>query len=177
MPTRDRLLTVPNVLSLSRVVLAAAFVLVREPTARLVLVVVAALTDFLDGWLARHAGGSSRWGALIDPIGDRVFALVAVTAFLVEGQLSTLQYFVLLSRDIMTAIGFVVARLVSWLRPVEFKARYLGKVVTTLQLATLVVILLWPDWTTALVAMVGVASLASIADYTLALWRARARVA
>ena len=66
---------------------------------------------------------TSRWGALIDPIADRVFALVAVSTFLFTGELSILGYFVMISRDIMTAIGFLVARIVPWLRPVEFKAR------------------------------------------------------
>ena len=172
---RGAIFSLPNVVSMSRVVLAAGFVGARGAEERLALIGVASVTDFLDGWLARRRNAATRWGALIDPIADRIFVLTAVSAFLISGELTTWQYFVLLSRDIMTAVGFLVARLVPWLRPVEFKARYLGKVVTTLQLATLVVILVRPEWTSMFVIMVGVASLASIADYTLALWRARAR--
>ena len=106
-----------------------------------------------------------------------MFALTAVSVFLYEGALGTAEYFVLLSRDIMTAIGFLVARMMTWLRAVEFKARLIGKVVTALQLATLFVILLAPRWTAVMVAVVGIASVAAVADYTLALWRARARPA
>ncbi|HET7458320.1 MAG TPA: CDP-alcohol phosphatidyltransferase family protein [Gemmatimonadaceae bacterium] len=175
MTQRGPLFSLPNVVSMSRVVLAAGFVGAHGADERLALVGVASVTDFLDGWLARRQKTVSRWGALIDPIADRIFVLTAVTAFLVGGELTTWQYFVLLSRDIMTAVGFLVARLVSWLRPVEFKARYLGKVVTTLQLATFIAILAHPPLVTPLVLAVGVASAAAIVDYTYALWRARAR--
>ena len=172
---RGAIFSLPNVVSMSRVVLAAGFVGARGAEERLALIGVASVTDFLDGWLARRRNAATRWGALIDPIADRIFVLTAVSAFLISGELTTWQYFVLLSRDIMTAIGFLVARLVPWLRPVEFKARYLGKVVTTLQLATFIAILAYPDVVTFLVLLVGIASAAAIVDYTYALWQARAR--
>lgn len=174
---RESWVTVPNALSLSRLVLAAAFPAVSEPGRRLVLVALAAASDWLDGWLARRGGTASRGGAILDPVTDRVFVLTALSTFLFEGALTGAQYAVLLARDFMTAVGFLVARSVSWLRPVEFKARTLGKVVTALQLAVLFALLLRPDLVAPLVLVVGVASAAAIADYTLALWRARAHPA
>src|SRR5262245_10254195 len=101
---RAGLRALPNIISSSRVLLAVAFVIASDSEQRLVLVALAAATDFLDGWLARRANAATRWGALIDPIADRVFALVAVSTFLFTGQLSTVGYFVLISRDLMTAI-------------------------------------------------------------------------
>ncbi len=175
MTSRATFRALPNIISSSRVLLAAGFVALPSPDTRLGLVGLAAITDFLDGWLARRAHWTTRWGALIDPIADRVFVLVAVSSFLFTGALSTTGYFVMLSRDIMTAIGFLVARLVSWLRPVEFKARMSGKIVTVLQLATFVCVLRFPDWVTRCLWAVGLTSAYSIVDYTLALWRARAR--
>lgn len=174
MPARAELKHLPNVISLSRLALAAAFVM-AEPTQRVGLVGVAAATDFFDGWVARRANATSRWGALIDPISDRVFVLVAVGTLVLEGALSVPAYFVLISRDLMTAIGFLVARVIPWLRPVEFKARMAGKIVTTLQLLTLLAVVLSPRSATPLVVIVGVVSAWAIVDYTLALWRARAR--
>lgn len=166
---------VPNVISLSRMALAVAFVLVPSPHARVMLVLTAALTDFLDGYVARIANQRSSTGALLDPIADRIFVLAAVSAYLLDGLLTTGQYFVLLSRDLATAIGFLVARVITWLRPVKFRARLLGKSVTVLQLATLVIVLVLPRATTGLVLTVGLLSALSILDYTLALWRARVR--
>jgi phosphatidylglycerophosphate synthase len=165
----------PNIISSSRVLLAAGFMVTRDTDARLVLVGCAAATDFLDGWIARVARVTSKWGALIDPIADRFFALVAVSTFLFLGELSTVGYFVMISRDLMTAVGFLVARAVSWLKPVQFKARASGKLVTVLQLATFAVLLRAPAYLTPCLWAVGLVSLYSIVDYTYALWRARAQ--
>src|SRR3954451_834581 len=134
MAVRASLRSIPNIVSLSRVILAVAFVMARDENARIWIVFAAAVTDMLDDWLARRAGLVSRFGALVDPFADRVFVLVAVSTFVYEGTLSTVEYFVMISRDLMTAIGFLVARGVSWLRPVEFRARPSGKLVTALQM-------------------------------------------
>src|SRR5579884_1327220 len=131
----------PNIISFSRVALAAAFVVAHDPRDRLVLVAAAGITDFLDGFIARRARVTSRWGALIDPFADRVFALVAVSVFLFEGELSTVGYFVMISRDLMTAVGFLVARAIPWLKPVQFRSRASGKIVTVLQLLTFLALL------------------------------------
>jgi phosphatidylglycerophosphate synthase len=172
---RAKLRALPNIISSSRLLLAAGFAVVTDADRRLGLVGLAAATDFLDGWIARRAEWTTKWGALLDPIADRVFALVAVLTFVVMGELSIFGALVMISRDIMTAIGFFVARIIPWLRPVEFKARPLGKVVTFLQFVTFVALLRFPVAVTVCLWLVGLTSLASVVDYTLALWRARAR--
>jgi len=167
-------MTLPNAVSMSRLVLAAGFVALREPASRVVLLAVASATDFLDGWLARRRQATTRSGALIDPIADRLFVFAALCAYLFEGAISVGAFFTLLSRDIATLIGFIVARSVPWLRAVEFRARWLGKLVTVLQLLTLTAVLVAPSVVSPLVLVVGAVSVASIADYTLTLWRERA---
>ncbi len=166
---------IPNALSWSRIALAAAFVVFPEPTSRLALLLVAAFSDWLDGFLARRAKLTSRWGALLDPITDRIFVFTAVCVFLVERQLTPLQYFVLIFRDLMTAIGFLVARSVSWLRPITFRARLAGKIVTALQLLVLVSVLVRPELVPRLIPVVGVIAVIAVVDYTLLLWRERVR--
>jgi phosphatidylglycerophosphate synthase len=172
---RSSLHWVANFLSLSRLGLAAAFVASEEPRTRLGLVLAAAISDFLDGWLARLTHSSSRWGALLDPIADRMFVFVAVCVFLVERAITTGQYFVLIFRDLMTAIGFIVAKSVPWLRPVTFRARPAGKVVTALQLVTLVALIVQPQIVDMLVVALAVAGVVAVVDYTLLLWRERGR--
>lgn len=167
--------SIPNIVSLSRLALAVAFVMDKDPNARIAIVLAAAVTDILDGWLARMAGLTSRFGALVDPFADRVFALVAVATFVYEGSLTTVEYFIMIFRDLMTAIGFLVAKSVSWLKPVEFRARWSGKAVTALQMAAFIAILKFPDLATPFILGVGLLSLYSVIDYTLALWRERAR--
>ena len=172
---RSALFTLPNTVSLSRVVLALAFVLVSEPWDRIALIAVAGFTDFIDGWLARHEKSESTTGALLDPLADRVFVFVAISTYLVDGLLTTGQYFIFLTRDVATAVGFVVAKIIPTLRPAVFRARMLGKIVTVVQLITLVVIIVVPELTRVLILIIGIVSVASIVDYTIALWRGRTR--
>lgn len=169
------LTSLPNVLSLSRLVLAAAFVVFSEPGQRVALILVAALSDWLDGFLARRANLATRWGALLDPITDRIFVFTAVCVYLVERQITPVQYLVLIFRDLMTAIGFLVAKSVSWLRPVTFRARLAGKLVTALQLLVLVAVLARPALVPPLIPVIGVLAVVAVVDYTLLLWRERAR--
>lgn len=172
--SRERLVTLPNAVSMSRLLLAAMFVAVADPVLRFSLLLVASGTDFLDGWLARRSHATTRSGALIDPIADRFFIVTAVSVYLADRAITTGAFFTLLARDIATLIGFLVARSVPWLRTVVFRARWLGKLVTVLQLATLMAVIAAPSLVPSLVLGVGVTSAASIADYTLMLWRERA---
>jgi cardiolipin synthase len=173
MHARTELRSVANWISLSRLLLAGAFVVVEATPTRVTLVGLAAVTDYLDGFVARRSNTATPWGALLDPFADRVFVLAAVSTLLFEGKTTTLGYFVMIFRDLMTAIGFLVGRAVAWLRPVQFKARLAGKLVTALQLATLLSVLSRLAWVTPLFALVALASIWAVADYTLALWRAR----
>jgi phosphatidylglycerophosphate synthase len=172
---RSTLVTLPNTISLSRVVLALAFVLVSEPWDRIALIAVAGFTDFIDGWLARHEKSESTAGALIDPLADRIFVFVAISTYLLEGLLSTGQYFIFLTRDLATAAGFIVAKIIPTLRPAVFRARMLGKIVTVAQMITLVAIIVIPELTNILILVIGIISVASIVDYSFALWRGRTR--
>ena len=171
----SELRSLPNLISLSRLALAAAFVTTHRSDVRIVLVMLALATDYLDGWLARRARSMTRTGALLDPFADRVFVLVGVSVFLFEGTLSTIEYFIMISRDLMTAVGFLVARAVRSLRPVAFHARFPGKLVTVLQLATFIAILINKRAADPMIWVVAVASLWAILDYTWALHRARVR--
>ena len=168
-------LTVPNLVSISRVVLAVGFLALDGVPVRLALIGAASLTDFLDGWLARRTKVVSRFGALIDPVADRFFVLCVVIAYVMGEQLTAWQAVVIFFRDIMSLIGWFTARNVSWLRPIRFRARPLGKVVTGLQLLTFVAVLVAPATVDGLVFAVGALGLLATVNYTLMLWRERVR--
>ena len=171
---RAELRRLPNILSLSRLLLAVLFVPAGRP-ARIALICLAAATDFLDGWLARRTNTATRWGALMDPVADRIFVLVAIVTYVLNGELSLVESLLLLSRDIATALGFFVARAVPALRAVEFKARFPGKIVTVLQLVTLLALVVGAHPLTPFIALVALASALAIADYAQAVFSARAR--
>lgn len=173
---RDTLATLPNAISMSRLFLAALFPVVHHHDLRLLILAAAGLTDFFDGWFARRRHQFSRVGALIDPFADRIFVLVAVCTLLLEGELTTVQYFIFILRDMATAGAFVFAKAVTALRDATFKARFSGKLATVLQLVALVVIVIDGRTTGWAVGVVGAVSLVSILDYTVALWRSRVHV-
>lgn len=174
-PDSASILTVPNLLSTSRVALAIGFLASDAVPTRLALIGAASLTDFLDGWLARRTRTMTRLGALVDPVADRFFVLGVVVSYLVGGQLRWWQAVAILFRDVMSIIGWFVARNVSWLRPIPFQARLIGKLVTGAQLLTFLAVLLAPSAVNALVLLVGALGLGATIDYTLMLWRERVR--
>jgi cardiolipin synthase len=128
-----------DVLSLARIPLAAAFVAWPDGGGRLVLLAVAGLTDLLDGQLARWRGGS-RIGGFLDPVADKIFTAAAFAVVLLSGRLSWWEVGLVLLRDILATLAFLVA--LATRRPRAIPARAGGKVVTVLQLATLLAFLL-----------------------------------
>src|SRR5262245_37388466 len=132
--------TLANIISLSRVALAVAFALSHSPTRQVLLIVAAALTDFLDGFVARHFNQRSRLGEILDPTTDKMFVATAIGTMLVRGRLSIASALLLLIRDVYNALAFIVIRVQHM--PIRLKARMSGKVVTVLQMTTLVVFLL-----------------------------------
>lgn len=173
---RTEVLTLPNIVSASRLVLVIAFVMNKAIAVRLVVLIVASLSDFLDGWIARRTRSASRLGALIDPIADRLFVLGVVVTYVVGGHLAIWQALVIMFRDVMSVIGWFVARRVSWLRPITFRARIAGKLVTVFQLAVFIAVLVAPAAVNRLVLIVAVLGLVATTDYTLMLWRERVRL-
>jgi CDP-diacylglycerol--glycerol-3-phosphate 3-phosphatidyltransferase/cardiolipin synthase len=150
----------------------AALFIPAGSTGRIALICLAAATDFFDGWIARRTNTTTRWGAVVDPIGDRIFVLVAIAAYVLSGELSIPEALLFLARDIATALGFLVARAVPRLRAIEFKARFPGKIVTVLQLVTLIALVLGAHSLMPYITVVALASAVAIADYAHAVWRA-----
>ena len=122
--------------------LAALFPIVASPTWQLAIVATAAVSDVADGLLARRYG-SSRAGAVLDPVADKFFMAVAFVTVARRGMLDWYELIGVLLRDILTVLGF----LATWLlrRPVAVPARAGGKAVTIAQLLTLVAAI--TNWT------------------------------
>ena len=76
----------PNLLSLLRIPLGIAFIYVG-PLARLILTVAAGISDALDGFFARRLG-PTKLGTYLDPIGDKVFAILSFGSLYLEEALS-----------------------------------------------------------------------------------------
>lgn len=156
-------LTLSNLLSLGRVPLGVAFVVVTDPKWMAILVAAAAATDFLDGFIARVSGTMSHIGLLLDPLCDKLFVLFALSGFLVGPGLDWASFLILILRDIFTAGSYFLGRLVGQVIP--FRPRWAGKAATGLQFLTLLALIFDPRYVPLLVPLVGVVSVWSIIDY------------
>jgi CDP-diacylglycerol--glycerol-3-phosphate 3-phosphatidyltransferase/cardiolipin synthase len=131
-------ITLADIITLARLPLALAFVILPDQVERLIVLLVAATTDLLDGAIARRIG-SSRFGGFIDPVADKLFMLAAFVVVALSGALTWLETAGVLMRDLVATIAF----LVTWLsgRPMSIPARLGGKAVTVAQLLTIVAFL------------------------------------
>lgn len=128
-------LTLADVVTAVRFPLAALFPFVHSPAWELAIVVVAAVSDMADGVLARRFG-ESRAGAVLDPVADKAFMVVAFVTIARRGLLEWYELVGVLLRDVVAVLGFVATLLLR--RPVALPARAGGKAVTIAQLLTLV---------------------------------------
>ncbi len=127
----DRILTVPNVLSIIRLIGVPIFLYLLLVTKAdwwaFGLLVVSGATDWLDGKLARLLDQSSRLGALLDPLVDRLYTLATLIGFVIRGILPWWVAAVLIGRDAVLTLTLSVYRK-RGLPPPE--VIYLGKAAT-----------------------------------------------
>jgi len=140
--------TIPNALTLLRIALIPVFVVIfyaPVPWARWLCALVftlAAVTDWLDGWLARRWGQTSPLGAFLDPVADKLMVAVALV-LLVQAEPSVwlaLPAAVIIGREI------TVSALREWMAEIGARARVAvsmaGKLKTTAQMVAIVLLIL-----------------------------------
>jgi cardiolipin synthase len=85
----DRILTVPNVITVVRLAMLPVFLWLlfseEDRASAALLLAVLGATDFLDGWIARHFHQVSEIGKVLDPVADRLLFFVGAGAILVDG--------------------------------------------------------------------------------------------
>lgn len=132
----SKILTLPNLLSLSRIPLACLFVF-ASPEGRFGCVLVAGVTDFLDGFLARTKNSSSSLGTVLDPIGDKFFVTVAIGTLWLEQRASSWAALSFFARDLaLLFFTFYLFRTGKW-GSYHFRSFWCGKLSTSLQLILL----------------------------------------
>jgi CDP-diacylglycerol--glycerol-3-phosphate 3-phosphatidyltransferase len=100
-------LTLPNQLTLLRILLTPVFVallLSESPLFRqlsLPVFVIAALTDWYDGWIARKLDNSSRWGKFLDPLADKILSSAALLSYVWLGLIDGWMVWIVIIRDFL----------------------------------------------------------------------------
>jgi len=130
------MITISNSLSFFRAPLALLF-LQENPSLRLVAIVLAMLTDCIDGYLARRYLSTSRFGAILDPAMDKFFVYFALAVFYQEGRIASWEISAMLSRDFFLCLyGMLMLATRRW-KSIVFRSVRWGKVTTALQFIVL----------------------------------------
>ena len=166
-------MTVPNIITLLRIFLIPVLVVVYllpyawHFAAAALVFGVAALTDWLDGYLARRLGQTTRLGEFLDPVADKLIVAAAVV-LLVHAHHTvwlTLPAVVIIGREIL------ISALREWMAEVnrrgDVRVSAIGKLKTTLQMVSILVLLANPPDVTRPIVLVGYALIYVAAALTL----------
>ncbi len=130
-----------NSLSLLRAPLALVF-LVESSTLRLMAIILAMLTDSIDGYLARKAKTTSRFGAVLDPAMDKFFVFFVLGILFTENKIELWQALMMVSRDFALCLFGLYLSLSGLWQTYEFRAIRWGKITTALQFVGLIALTL-----------------------------------
>ena len=147
-------LTVPNIITLSRIVTIPFIVGVfyfpddlvsfsaKNVTATAIFI-FAAVTDWLDGYLARKLNQASAFGAFLDPVADKLFVVGALIVLLFLGRVDPLVALIIIGREI------AISALREWMAKVgqakSVAVAFIGKLKTVVQMVA-IPLLLYSDW-------------------------------
>lgn len=142
-------MNIPNILTFIRIFLIPAFVLAfylpwhyANVTAASIFV-LAAITDWLDGYLARNLNQTTALGAFLDPVADKL--IIATALVLIVGELGSA--YVAIPAAIIVGREIAVSALREWMAELGKRASvavgFVGKVKTTVQMIALILLLLY----------------------------------
>src|SRR5215217_3725101 len=134
-----RIFTVPNALSLARLFMVpsvVALLLARADGLAAALFVLAAVTDFLDGRLARR-GAPTRLGQILDPVADRLMLSSVAVVLAIRGLLPVWAVAILVGRDLLALVG-------SLLVGSKIRVNWVGKAATAVLMGAVTLVVISP---------------------------------
>lgn len=132
---------------------------------------VAALTDWLDGWLARKLGQTSAFGAFLDPVADKLMVAAALIVLVDLDRVAPLVALIIIGREI------TISALREWMAKIGKSASvavsFAGKLKTTMQMIAIVLLLYYQpfagldiaNWGTVLIWVAALLTLFSMLYY------------
>lgn len=145
-----------NIISFLRIPLAFG-IFIPSVTAKLVVLAIGGLSDWVDGWLARKYNMETRLGVLLDPISDRFFVLVAFIHLSSQLDLGMSAFVLFFARDIFTLVGTIIVKLAAI--TVQITPMVTGKITTALQVFTLFVMVIDTTVVVPLIQTIGIVSI------------------
>ena len=138
-----KLSSLPNMITMLRIFLVAptAWLLIEEQYVwALVVMALAGASDALDGWLARRFEWTSRIGAALDPVADKLLVAAMFIVFTVQGHIPLWVAAIVLGRDAVIMSGAGVYRLLYG--PIQFSPTLASKANTATQIIVVLLLLL-----------------------------------
>ena len=167
------ILNIPNNLTLLRIALIPCLILVfylsddtlsayqKNLTATLIFL-FAAITDWLDGYLARRLNQTSDFGAFIDPVADKLIIIAALILLVELGRVESIIAFIIIARE------FTISSLREWMatlgKPGGIAVAFIGKLKTTMQMIAILFLLYYEN-----ILFIPVATIGKILIYIAAL--------
>ena len=169
-------LNLPNVLTLLRILAVPVIVVAllgETPNGDALaagVFALAALTDGLDGYIARRRQDVTTFGKLMDPLADKLLIIAALVSLVSLGRLAAWVAMVIIARELaVTGLRAVAAE-----QGVVISASWLGKLKTALQVAAVFALIIWNPSPTSVDVLVYVAVAVTVisgADYFFGLRR------
>ena len=105
----------PNIISMTRVIIAPLFIylMLTDDPGYMILAffvyLLAAISDYIDGWYARKFGMITKWGQFFDPLADKILTTSAFIVFYIFGIMPLWMVLVIVFRDIVTTLFRIAA--------------------------------------------------------------------
>lgn len=143
-------LNIPNLLTWARIVLIPLFVgvfyipvhylsPVEQNIAATWIFILAALTDWFDGWLARKLGQTSAFGAFLDPVADKLMVMAALIVLVQHARVDAVVAIIIVGREI------AISALREWMAKIgaseSMAVSFVGKAKTFAQMLALPMLL------------------------------------
>lgn len=136
-------INIPNILTVARIVMAPLFVILVMRSLfghALVLFTLAAVTDGLDGFIARYFNQRTVMGAYLDPIADKFLLSAAFISLAILNIIPAWLTVIVISRDILILAGIAIFTINNI--KVNIKPSIVSKCTTAVQLGTVFIMLL-----------------------------------
>ena len=136
---------ISNILTILRLILAPIifyFLLRSDFTTAFAFIIIAAISDILDGYLARKLRKTSNLGKFLDPLADKVLTFLVLLALFLIDKITLLELLILSIREITIAFFTLLAVIDKNNKMKEWTRTNLGKLTTASQFAFIIIVLL-----------------------------------
>ena len=141
---KDKIITIPNMLSFFRILLVPVFVWLyafrKETTWALIVLIVSGVTDLLDGYIARHFHMISDLGKMLDPVADKLTAAALLICLVADYPLMWAAFGALVVKEFSDGIiGMISVKRTGYVHGSEWH----GKVTTVVMYVVIGLLILW----------------------------------